>query len=123
MSWADRRAKLLGQAPGMTLDDVLAGIRALDAQMYVVADGLHATVSELGPELQAGVDAHRAVLTELFTYAPAGRCIFDGVHLLGPGDPIACTGHRARLDADTTGRQRTDPWGENDATEGSRRWT
>lgn len=101
MSWTDRRARLLGKAPVMSVDDVFATLLERDA-MLCVTDG---QLRYVGPghgdsdPLQAAINAHRAELIELFTYAPAGRCVFtDCYRLRGTGDKIACADHRAEMD-------------------------
>lgn len=99
MSWATQRARLLGKAPAMSLDDVFARLRSLDAGLFV-QDG---HLEYLGPEdadLAAGIEQHRAELTDLFTYAPGGRCVFSACYrLLGQGDVSACSDHRREIDA------------------------
>lgn len=100
MGWAEKRAALLGESPPLSLDDVIAALRERDSGLYV-EDG---QLRYLGPDLAhddplaAGIEQHRAMLTELFTYAPGGRCVFDCFRLLAPGDPIACPDHRMKLD-------------------------
>lgn len=101
MSWAAQRDRLLGKAPSLSLDDVMQLLRDRDA-VLVVQDG---HLEYLGPDLadddplHAGIEAHRALLTELFTFAPGGRCMSEGCHrLLAAGDKIACEDHRRQLD-------------------------
>jgi hypothetical protein len=100
VSWADRRARLLGKAPALTLDELLAAIRERDAQIYVQDGRAHYAGHAPDDRIQAGIEQHQATLVEVFTYAPSGRCVFtDCYRLLANGDPIACQEHRAKVDA------------------------
>jgi hypothetical protein len=86
----------------MTLDDVFALLSSRGVGLSVDDGELHYHGPKLPPDdpLRVGIAEHRAMLIELFTYAPGGRCVFtDCYHLLGEGDRIACAEHRAELDA------------------------
>lgn len=90
----------------MSIDDVFAGLLERDAALYV-EDG---HLRYAGPKLAAddmllnGIDAHRVMLTEMFTFAPGRRCRFtDCYRLRAPGDSTACPDHRAEISARVQG--------------------
>ena len=81
----------------MTLDEVFQALRGRYAGM-VVRDGalVYVGTTPLAPDdpLRAGISEHRAMLIELFTYAPNGRCVAAGCYRLRAGDTAAtCPDH------------------------------
>jgi hypothetical protein len=85
----------------VTLDGVFQALRDRDAAL-VVCDG---SLRYLGPTtlaaddpLQAGIAEHRALLIELFTYAPGGRCVADECYRLKLDGADRCPEHRRQLD-------------------------
>lgn len=86
----------------MSVDDVFSALLERDA-VLCVTDG---RLRYVGPDVPAddplwdAINEHRALLTELFIYAPEGRCVFtDCYRLRGQSDLIACPEHRAIVDA------------------------
>ena len=86
----------------MTVDDVFQRLRNLEAGLYVEDGQLKyaGPVLDSNDPLRAGIAEHRQLLTELFTYAPGGRCVYEDCYrLLAPNDKVACPDHRRQLDA------------------------
>jgi hypothetical protein len=82
---------------GPPLGGLLGVLRDLDVAMYVEDGQLRYDSSKLSPDdaIHTLIAAHRELLVEFFTFAPGGRCSFEGCYrLLAPGDPIACQDHR-----------------------------
>lgn len=103
MGWAEDRARLLtGETTVMSVDDVFSTLLERDATLLFERGQLRYVGPDHGsgdPLLRA-IDIHRAILTELFTYVPEGRCVSASCYrLLAAGDPIACPDHRAQMDA------------------------
>lgn len=102
MSWATERARLLGTVAPMALDDVFTALLERDAVLYVEDEQLRYAGPDLAPNdpLQAGINEHRPMLLELFTYAPGGRCVMAPcLRLVAPDDLTLCPDHRAERDA------------------------
>jgi hypothetical protein len=95
----------------MTLDDVFQRLRDLDAGLYVEGGQLKYAGPKLAADdpLRAGIAEYRAILIEMLTYTPDGRCVFGGCYRLrAEGDPIACPDHAAKLE------ERPMPWIDED---------
>jgi hypothetical protein len=81
------------------LADVFRVLREREAVLYVDwTDGTsglrYVGVSPLrDDELRAGIAEHRAILIELFTYAPDGRCVDAGCYRLKIEGQDACSDH------------------------------
>lgn len=100
MSWRDEFLQTPATAPAMSVDDVFAALAGRDAVLYVDGGELRYVGPDMGDALQAGIDAHREILTEWFTYAPGKRCVFtDCYRLCAEGDLTSCPDHRAVSDA------------------------
>lgn len=102
MNWAERRVRLLNPAAVMSVDEVFATLLERDAVLWVDGGDLRYVGPDHGDSdpLRAAIDTHRVLLTEMFTYAPDGRCVFtDCYRLRAPSDPLACSDCRAKMDA------------------------
>jgi hypothetical protein len=83
----------------VTIDDLLANLRARDACLYVEGGQLKYAGPRLAPDhpLRAAIAEHRDELIVMF--APARElCVFLDA-LLARGDRIFCAGHRAEAKA------------------------
>jgi hypothetical protein len=79
----------------MTLDVVLRALRDLGAVLYLEGGQLKYSGPRLAPDdpLRAGIAEYRAILIELFTYAPGGRCVADDCHRLKAEGADHCLNH------------------------------
>jgi len=90
----------------MSLDDVISELRRRGHGLIVV-DG---TLRHIGPPLadddpmRTGIEAHRTLLTELFTFAPGGRCEEAACYRLRVPGGAHCPDHRQPRDAMTEPR-------------------
>jgi len=85
----------------MTIEEVFDALRRTDAVLYVEGARLKYAGPRLTPDdpLRAGIAEHRAVLLELFTYAPGGRCVVDGCYRLRAPNEATCPDHHRESDA------------------------
>ena len=85
----------------MTINELLDALCDRDATLYVDGGG---ALRYLGPKLaaddplRAAIAEHRAMLVELFTYAPGERCAEDGCYRLRVGGAETCVGPHLVLD-------------------------
>lgn len=82
------------------MDEVFAALLDRDAVLYIDGGELRYAGPELplSDPIHVGIREHREILTELFTYAPNGRCVFTGCYRLpAGGSKIACQAHRAEM--------------------------
>lgn len=85
------------------MSELLAALRGLDATLYVDGDGI---LRYAGPKLpttdpiRVSMSEHSAMLIELFTYAPGGRCVAAGCHRLRTQGSDTCLGPHLVLDGE-----------------------
>ena len=90
----------------MTIDDVFQILRDRGAALVVQGDSLR----YLGPTplatddpLRAGIAVHRAMLIELLTYAPDGRCVAEDCYRLKVAGAGHCPDHLGATSRSETG--------------------
>jgi hypothetical protein len=86
----------------VTLDDVFQALLDRDSALVVSGGRLR----YVGPEpltdadpLRDGIAQHRAVLIELFTYVPEGRCVEATCYRIRVEGDIRCPDHTCARDA------------------------
>ena len=80
----------------MTVDDVFQALRDRGAVLMLQDGGLrYIGPARLAPDdpIRAGIGEHRAMLIELFTYAPGGRCVAPGCYRLKIDGQVTCPDH------------------------------
>jgi hypothetical protein len=84
----------------MTINAVIRAIRDRDAALVVEGDRLRYLGPRLAPDdpLRLAIAEHRAIILELFTYAPGRRCAAEGCYRLRADDSETCTGPHLVLD-------------------------